>query len=269
MTVSTLIAERPQSYLPLRPRRMAAPTPRKTVGVVVPAYNEGKLLGRTLAGLPPWVDHVVVVDDASADNTRAVALREYRVPIRVVTHARNRGVGAAIVTGYRACLDEGLDIVVVMGGDNQMHPDDLGPLVAPLVAGESDYVMGDRLAWPGGWREFPKTRLFGVVGLGVLTRAITGVPVRDAQCGYTAISGDALRKLPLDELYPRYGFPNDLLAKVALAGLQVTTCPVRPVYAGERSDLRIATVVAPLLRISAANALARVARRATGAGRPP
>jgi glycosyltransferase involved in cell wall biosynthesis len=261
MTASPLIAERSQAYLPLRPRRAPRAGVRKRIGVVVPAFNEGRLLGATLMGLPPWVDLAIVVDDASSDDTRAVAHAAYPVPVRVVSHTRNRGVGASIVTGYRAVLEEGLDIAVVMGGDNQMHPDDLAGLVAPLETGAADYVMGDRLAWPGGWREFPKVRLFGVVGLGVMTRAVTGVRVRDAQCGYTAITSVALAQLPLDGLYPRYGFPNDLLAKVAIAGFEVTTRPVRPVYADERSDLRIGRVVAPLLRISASNALARLTRR--------
>lgn len=230
------------------------------MAVVVPAYNEALLLGATLEGLPRWVDLAVVVDDASTDATRQVALGGFAVPVRVVTHPTNRGVGAAIVTGYQLCLELGVDVAVVMGGDNQMHPHDLEGLVAPALAGEADYVVGDRLAWPGGWREFPVVRLAGVVGLGLMTSAVTGLRVRDAQCGYTAITRQALARLPLERLYPRYGFPNDLLAKAAQAGLCVTTRPVRPVYADERSDLCVASVVAPLLRISAANALARLAR---------
>jgi glycosyltransferase involved in cell wall biosynthesis len=235
------------------------------VGVVIPAFNEARLLGTTLRGLPGWIDLAIVVDDGSRDATAEVALGVAGIPVRLCRHDENRGVGAAIVTGYRACLDEGVDIAVVMGADNQMHPDDLRPLLAPILRGRADYVVGDRLAWPGGWRAFPASRLLGVLGLGVATRMATGLPVRDAQCGYTAITREALERLPLESLYPRYGFPNDLLAKASMAGLAVTTTPVRPIYADETSDLCIAKVVAPLLRITASNAFARM-RRGCGVG---
>lgn len=260
MTASPLIAQLPQAYLPLRPSRPAPAPRRRSVAVVIPAFNEARLLGATLRGVPAWVDVAVVVDDASSDTTGQVAREAYDIPVRLVQHNVNRGVGAAIVTGYREVLRLGVDIAVVMGGDNQMHPDDLAGLIAPVVAGDADYVVGDRLAWPGGWKEFPVVRLVGILGLGVMTRAATGLPVRDAQCGYTAISREALERLPLETLYPRYGFPNDLLAKAAFNGLEVATRPVRPIYADERSDLRIGRVVAPLLRLSASNALRRIAR---------
>ena len=262
----TVSSQPPAPYLPLRAGKMVRRGSRRRIAVVIPAFNEARLLGATLGGLPTWVDLAIVVDDASVDGTAEVALRDWRVPVHLCSHGRNQGVGAAIVTGYRACLTQGIDIAVVMGADNQMHPHDLPALVQPLVDGVADYVVGDRLAWPGGWRVFPTTRLVGVLGLGVATRAATGLPVRDAQCGYTAITKQALERLPLDTLYPRYGFPNDLLAKAAMAGLAVTTRPVRPIYADESSDLRIPKVVAPLVRLTLGNALARLHRK-TGAHR--
>ncbi len=233
-----------------------------TVAVVIPAFNEELLLPRTLATLPDYVDRVVVVDDASLDDTKGAAERAVsKASITVVRHAQNQGVGAAIVTGYRWCVDQSMDIAVVMGADNQMHPSDMSALLWPLVHHKADYVVGDRLSWPGGWRIFPPVRLFGIVVLAAMTRWATGVRgVRDAQCGYTAITRAALQALPLDALYPRYGFPNDMLSKVGLAGQRVTTRPVRPVYGEETSDLRIPKIIVPYLKLTLRNRAARLAR---------
>src|SRR5205814_10646397 len=95
----------------------------KRVAVVVPAHDEEKLIGATLGGIPGFVDRILVVDDGSGDATaeRARAFGDPRV--EVIVHERNRGVGAAIVTGYRRALEEELDVVCVMAGDNQMDPD--------------------------------------------------------------------------------------------------------------------------------------------------
>jgi len=230
----------------------------KTIAVVIPAHNEARLLPRTLSRLPSFVDRVVVVDDASTDATATCVAHDARVT--VCRHPVNRGVGAAIVTGYRHCLDHRLDVAVVMGADDQMHPDDMPSLLLPILRGEADYVCGDRLAWPGGWREFPAIRLAGVVTLAALTRQSTGLShIRDAQCGYTAISREGLGRLALHRLYPRYGFPNDMLAKAATAGLKVETRPIRPIYADETSSMRVGRVAGPILKMLVANWIERVA----------
>jgi glycosyltransferase involved in cell wall biosynthesis len=235
------------------------------VAVVVPAYNEERHVGRVLSSIPSFVDRVFVVDDASADATfeRAGATGDARVS--VLRHAENRGVGAAIVTGYHHAFAAGADVAVVMAGDGQMDPADLGALLAPLLRGEADYIKGDRLAWPDVARRMPLTRLIGNHALSVFTRAATGLPVSDSQCGYTALARGAAERLRLDRLWPRYGYPNDLLAAAAAAGLRVKDVPVRPVYADEKSgvDLRHALFVVPYV-------LARAAfRRASTSSAPP
>lgn len=241
----------------------------RRIAVVIPAYNERDLLPVTLASLPDYVDEVVLVDDASVDDTVEVARGVERVKSRlhVCQHHHNAGVGAAIVTGYRWCLEREVDVAVVVGADNQMHPDDMAGLILPVLRDEADYVTGDRLAWPGGWRHFPPVRLAGVVALASMTRWATGLrQLRDAQCGYTAIGRRGLERLELRALYPRYGFPNDLLAKAVIKGLRVTTRPVRPVYGEERSAMSIPRVVAPLLRLTWRNRRAVRDARRSGAG---
>jgi glycosyltransferase involved in cell wall biosynthesis len=208
------------------------------VAVVVPAYREAALIGRTLSSIPAFVDAIYVVDDASDDGTLKAARRAGDTRVRCLEHAVNRGVGAAIVSGYRAALDERADVLAVMAGDNQMHPDDLASVIRPVADGSADYVKGNRFVHPEAHRMPLARRLAGEV-LSLATRLATGLPVHDCQCGYTALSAACARALPLDELWPRFGYPNDLLGMLAARGLKVAEVPVRPVYAGEASGIRV------------------------------
>ncbi len=248
----------------------------KLIAVVVPAYNEEELVGRTIETLPGWVDLVVVVDDGSEDSTRdaAVAAARGRPGFEVLRHPENRGVGAAIVTGYRRALELGAQVVVVMGGDAQMDPLDLPALLGPVVRGEADYAKGNRLVWPGVRRVMPRVRWVGNWILTVLTRVVSGYwTVTDSQCGYTAISAHTVSSLPLERLYPRYGYPNDLLSWLNVMGCRVVDVPVRPIYASERSGIRVGRVAPRLLWLLARSMLRRLwlnarAREPRGAGKP-
>jgi glycosyltransferase involved in cell wall biosynthesis len=230
------------------------------VAVVVPAYREERLLARTLLAVPALVDAIWVVDDASDDRTWQVATSVASPRLRRVRHARNRGVGAAIATGYQRALADAADVIAVMAGDAQMHPGDLGAVIEPVALGRADYVKGNRFVHPLAAR-MPLERRLGGRLLSALTRAATGLRVDDTQCGYTAISARAARALPLDELWPRYGYPNDLLALLARDGWRIAEVPVRPVYAGEASGVR------PWHVVSIAGVVARRAARSGAAGR--
>lgn len=210
----------------------------RSVAVVVPAYRESERIAETLRRVPAWVDRVVVVDDGSDDDTGERARRAGDERLALVRHVRNRGVGAALTTGYREARRLGADVVVVMAGDGQMHPDDLPALVDPVARGLYEYVKGNRLRHPRAG-DMPPLRRAGTALLGRLTARAVGVPgLGDSQCGYTALAGELIDRLPLERLYPRYGYPNDLLSLVALAGGRIGEASVRPVYAGERSGLR-------------------------------
>jgi glycosyltransferase involved in cell wall biosynthesis len=211
------------------------------VAVAVPAHNEERLIARTLAAVPAFVDVVVAVDDASEDATAEriaeAALADARV--RPVRHDANRGVGAAIVTAYRAALHLGADVVVVMDGDGQMDPADLPVLLEPVCRGRADLAKGHRFDGLVPRGPMPLARVVGNLLLSAATRVAAAHAGRlDAQCGFTAISSNALAKLPLDRLYPRYGFPNDLVLRALEAGLRIESVPVRAVYGSEVSGIR-------------------------------
>lgn len=220
----------------------------KSVGVVVPAYNEETQIGKVLSGMPEIVDYIVVVDDASTDGT-ALIVEDFKKKggerIVLLRHSQNRGVGGAIVTGYEWTRAHGIDVSVVMAGDAQMNPGDLPHLLEPIVNGEADYVKGNRLFTGEAWKEIPRIRYLGNSVLSLLTKIASGYwHVADFQCGYTSISLAALKRMNFDRVYKRYGFPNDLLVVLNVYNFRVKDVPVKPVYnVGESSGIRLWKVV--------------------------
>jgi len=222
----------------------------KSIGVVVPAFNEEKLIGRVLETMPSMVDRIIVVDDASKDGTAQVveryALSDKR--ILLLRHAENQGVGGAIASGYARAVEEGIDIVVVMAGDAQMDPADLPNLVRPIARGEVDYAKGNRLFSGESWKMIPHYRYMGNALLSLLTKIASGYwHIADSQTGYSAISSEALGKIDLTRIYKHYGMPNDILIKLNCINARVRDIPVRPVYnIGEKSGIRLRKVIPTL-----------------------
>ncbi|HEY6056023.1 MAG TPA: glycosyltransferase family 2 protein [Gaiellaceae bacterium] len=217
----------------------------KTVSVVVPAHNEEALVAATLAGIPSFVDRIFVVDDASDDATaeRVESVTDPRVEL--IRHERNRGVGAAIVSGYKAALRERIDVTCVMAGDNQMDPDELASFASPVARGEVDYAKANRLFTGKAWELIPRTRYLGNAVLSLLTKIASGYwHVADSQAGYTALGLSTLELLDLDRIYEKYGFPNDMLVHLNVVNARVRDFPSRPIYGvGERSGIRLRRVI--------------------------
>ncbi|MFK8004265.1 MAG: glycosyltransferase family 2 protein [Polyangiales bacterium] len=209
---------------------------RQTIAVVIPAFNEAPHIARVVRTLPTFVDRIIIVDDASTDGTAARAETIDDARLVVLRHGENAGVGAAITTGYKHAFADGADVAAVMAGDAQMDPNNLRALLAAIDAG-ADYAKGNRLVWPDVWRDMPKARLAGNIALSWLTRLAIGTDVSDSQCGYTVMTREAAAGVDLDALWPRYGYPNDLLARLAASGARVVDVPVRAVYANEQSGV--------------------------------
>jgi glycosyltransferase involved in cell wall biosynthesis len=217
----------------------------KRLAVVVPAHDEEDLIAGTLAGVPEFVDRIYVIDDHSADETAQRAQEAGDPRVEVISHAENEGVGAAIVTGYRRALAEGIDVTCVMAADGQMDPADLERIATPVVLGEVDYAKANRLFTGQAWQLMPRHRYLGNAVLSMLTKIASGYwHVADSQSGYTAISRELLEQLDLDRVYPRYGFPNDMLVHLNVWNARVRDVPSRPIYGvGERSEIKLRRVV--------------------------
>lgn len=215
----------------------------KRVAVVIPAYNEGSQIAGVLASLPAWVDHAIVVDDASLDETSAVVRDAASADprIQLIRHDKNSGPGAATSSGYRRAIELRADVTAVLDGDGQMPLDELADIVDPVLLGQCDFAKANRLASGEAWDVIPRIRYLGNAALTLFTKIASGYyGITDSQTGFTAISLPILERLDLERLYPRYGYPNDRLVKLNVLKARVKDVPSRPVYnVGERSTMKV------------------------------
>jgi glycosyltransferase involved in cell wall biosynthesis len=210
------------------------------VAVIVPAYRAAKTIERVVEGIPAWIDAIYVVDDGSPDDTgaRVRALASPRV--RLLVHDVNRGVGAAMITGYRQALRDGADVCVKMDADDQMDPASLEQLIEPLVAGRADYAKGNRFHDAQALSAMPAVRKIGNAGLSFLIKAASGQwHVFDPTNGYTAIHRTALGALDLDSVHPRYFFESSMLIRLRRLGAVVEDVPIPARYRDETSRLSV------------------------------
>ena len=219
----------------------------KTISVVIPAYNEELLIGKVIETMPEYVDHMVIIDDKSTDNTVSVvkAIANTNPKIVLLSHDINQGVGAAIATGYKWTRDNSIDVTAVMAADFQMDPEDLVRIIEPICDNTYDYSKGNRLFRGESWDMIPKYRYIGNSFLSLLTKIASGYwHIADSQSGYTGISLRALKAIDLDGIYPRYGMPNDILIKLNISHFKVKDVSVRPVYnVGEKSGIKLKKVI--------------------------
>jgi glycosyltransferase involved in cell wall biosynthesis len=215
--------------------------------VVIPAYNVADTIGPVLEGLPDYLRHIIVVDDASPDNTPALiqasAQRDQRIVL--VCHESNEGVGGATVTGFRKALELGAQVVIKIDGDNQMDPAYIPTLVTPLLEGKADYVKGNRFRDFESLQRMPLARRIGNLGLSFLTKAATGYwNCFDPTNGFFAIRAEILAQLPLERIDRRYFFETAMLANLYLLDAFILDVPMPARYRGERSSMSIWRVLA-------------------------
>lgn len=211
------------------------------VGVLVVAYNAASTLTQTLDRLPPefaaTLDHVLVCDDASADDTYEIGLA-YRdsstLPLTIVKHPENLGYGGNQKAGYHWAIDHGLDVVVLLHGDGQYAPEVIGSLVEPLLRGDADAVFGSRMLETGRAREGGMP-LYKYVGNKILTtfqNRVAGLELSEWHSGYRAYRVDALRDIELDSFSNDFDFDTEIILGLHAAGKRIAEVPI-PTYYGD------------------------------------
>lgn len=219
----------------------------KSIGVLIPAHNESTQIAGVIESLPYFVDHIVIIDDNSSDNTVDIIKQnqEKNSKIVLIRHETNKGVGGAMASGYKYAADNDFDVAVRMDGDGQMDPEDMPALLDPVVTDQADFAKGNRLFTGEAYRKIPKVRYFGNAFLSLFTKIASGYwHVADSQSGYSAINRKALKAIDWDDMYRWYGQPNDVLVRLNVYNFRVHDVPVSPVYnVGEKSGMKIGKVI--------------------------
>jgi len=230
----------------------------KKISLVIPAYNESKLIGKTLENVPELIDRIYVVDDASTDNQNEIILDYAKKDKRIelIKHEKNQGPGGAIITGYLKSSEDGYDIVVVVGGDFQMPLDEVTNFLDPIIDGKVDYTKGNRFL-PSRYNDtiikMPKIRFFGNWLITAITKIASGYyKIMDVVDGYTAISKKAIDIIDWSKAWKKYGYPMDFLIRLNAYGFKVMDIPRTAIYLkGERQSqikgLRYTLKVTPML----------------------
>jgi len=218
----------------------AAALAHRRIGVVVPAYRVARHIENVVRGVPSFVESIIVVVDASPDDTyeRVEALHDPRVVL--LRHERNQGVGGAMQTGFRKALELGLEVIVKVDGDDQMDPAEMPRLVEPLIRGEADVAKGNRYEHVSALKSMPFVRVVGNAGLTFLVKLASGYwNLFDPANGYVALRSDVLRRFDLEKLHKRYFFESGLLIQLGILRAVVRDVAMPARYGDEQSSLSV------------------------------
>ncbi|EPT6931453.1 glycosyltransferase family 2 protein [Cronobacter malonaticus] len=230
------------------------------VAVVIPSYKVKKHILNVIGKIGPTVQKIYVIDDCCPEGTGDYVLENNTDErVSVIKHEFNQGVGGAVMTGYHAAVNDGIDIVVKIDGDDQMEPALIPDFTAPIVAGEADYTKGNRFFNLDNISAMPKIRIFGNAVLSFMTKFSSGYwDIFDPTNGYTAIHADAIKHLPLNKISKRYFFESDILFRLNTLRAVVVDIPMDAKYEDEESNLKISRIIGDFLYKHGRNFFKRV-----------
>lgn len=220
-----------------------------SVAVVIPCFRVRRHILGVIQRIGPEVAAIYVVDDCCPEQSgRFVEAECADARVHVVFHSENQGVGGAVLSGYRAAIADGHDILVKVDGDGQMDPSLLPTFIAPLLAGEADYTKGNRFYHLDEIHAMPAIRIFGNAVLSFMSKLSTGYwSIFDPTNGYTAIHAKVASHLPMDRISKRYFFETDMLFRLNTLRAAVVDIPMDAVYGDEESNLRISKILPEFL----------------------
>jgi dolichol-phosphate mannosyltransferase len=216
-----------------------------SIAVVIPAYRVLKHIISVIDDIPKCVDRIYLVDDACIDGSGLFVLNNCFDPrIKIITNSKNLGVGGAVMNGYAAAINDGMDIIVKIDGDGQMDPKLIPYFIQPIINGHADYTKGNRFYELEDVKSMPVVRLLGNSVLSFLTKLSSGYwDIFDPTNGYTAIHSNVARRLPLNKISNRYFFESDMLFRLNTLRAVVVDIPMRAKYADEVSGLKVSNVL--------------------------
>lgn len=226
---------------------------KRSITAVIPAYNEEKLIAKTVETLPDFVDKIVLINDGSSDDTLKIItdLAKKNKKIVIVNNTINLGLGTSMVKGFKKALALKTDLICVLAGDAQCDPSYLNKMADELITNDLDYVKANRFVHLEELKKMPKMRKFGNIIITILTKFSTGYyNIFDSQNGYAVFTREILEKLSLSMVGKRYDYENTLLTALSIAGARVRDYPVPAVYGEETSTIKVLPTTIRALRVT-------------------
>jgi dolichol-phosphate mannosyltransferase len=211
------------------------------VVIVIPCYRVSTKIIHVLSEVPEFVSKIIVVDDNCPEKTgKIVSKAKISNKVKVLTNNANLGVGGATKAGYKEALKSNPDVVIKIDGDGQMNPKDIEKFIFAIMERNFDYAKGNRFYSISNVHQMPLIRKIGNLGLSFMSKLSTGYyEIFDPNNGFTAISGQLLAQLPLNDISDRYFFESDMLFQLNLLGAKVLDIPIPAIYGNEKSNLKI------------------------------
>jgi dolichol-phosphate mannosyltransferase len=210
------------------------------LAVVVPAYKCAKQIGSVLRSVPAFINQVIIVDDASPDSIDEEIINVGDERVTYIRHEQNRGVGGAMLTGYKKAIELGAEVIIKMDGDGQMDANYIPLLIVPILEDKADYTKGNRFLYAHSLTQMPRQRLLGNIGLTFLTKMASGYwNIFDPNNGFTAIHRYALSLINQNNIHRRYFFESSLLIELNRIRAVVVDVPIQAQYGDETSSLSL------------------------------
>jgi dolichol-phosphate mannosyltransferase len=215
------------------------------IAVVIPCFKVKKHIIGVLEKIPKKISTIYLVDDNCPEKTSDfVELNIKDKRLKIIRHDENHGVGAAVISGYKEALKDGLDIVVKIDGDGQMDPSLIFEFILPIINNEADYTKGNRFYNLEEILAMPKKRIIGNAILSFINKISSGYwNIFDPTNGYTAIHADVIKLLPLNKISKRYFFESDMLFRLNTIKAVVLDIPMHANYGSESSNLKVRKII--------------------------
>jgi len=209
-----------------------------SIAVIIPAYNVEQYIKKVIGGLPSYIDFIIVIDDCSKNHTAQEINKIKDSRIHLIKHTKNKGVGGAMLSGYQVAYDLGADIMVKIDGDDQMDPQYIMPLLAPILDLEADYAKGNRFLHMKELQKMPIIRRIGNWGLSFLTKLASGYwNIFDPTNGYTALHREAYILLNKEAIDKDFFFETSTLIQLQRGRAVVRDVPIPAQYENQSSNL--------------------------------